>query len=196
MKKVKSAKAQQAVWQQQVKQIGEFKDTEMYFICQCARFKTHECEQITKKFKTVADLCQATQKELNAINSRLVDILAMLGCIPKPTQYIPCSTFEKLLDSIAKPALLTRTAWQKHYLDHAFQGQDYEKFFQKNENTVYIFNTDGLNFLTNPNSWSWQILCTMWGQEVMEQIVFRAYIPPNNPYPIEITIEAVRHSAL
>ena len=163
MKKVKSAKAQQAVWQQQVEQIGEFKDTEMYFICQCARFKTHECEQITKKFKTVADLCQATQKELNAINSRLVDILAMLGCIPKPEQDIKCDVSEQMLASLADPPLLTREDWQKYYLDQAFQGENYEHFFHKYGSDVYILKSEGLAFLTSLNSWSYKVIYELWG---------------------------------
>ena len=163
MKKVKSAKQQQAVWQQQVEQIGEFKDTEMYFICQCMRFKTFECDRIIKSFKTVSDLCQATKKDLNTINHRLVNVLALLGCIPKPEQDIQCDIFEQTLASLADPPLLTREDWQKYYLDQAF--------FHKHVNAVYIIKSEGLDFLNNLNSWSYETLYGLWGIVSAEKLI-------------------------
>ncbi len=167
-KATKSAKAQktiwqqQAIWQQQVEQVGDFSNTEMYFICQCMRFKTFECDRIIKSFKTVGELCQATKKALTAINPRLVDILAMLGCIPKPEQDIQCDVFEQTLASLADPPLLTREDWQKYYLDQAFQGENYEHFFHKHGNDVYIIKSEGLDFLNNLNSWSYDALYGLW----------------------------------
>jgi hypothetical protein len=171
MKKVKSAKQQQAVWQQQVEQIGEFKDTEMYFICQCMRFKTFECDRIIKSFKTVSDLCQATKKDLNTVNHRLVNVLALLGCIPKPEQDIQCDIFEQTLASLADPPLLTREDWQKYYLDQAFQGENYEHFFHKHGNAVYIIKSEGLDFLNNLNSWSYETLYGLWGIVSAEKLI-------------------------
>lgn len=168
-KATKSAKAQktiwqqQAIWQEKVEQIGEFKDTEMYFICQCARFKTHECEQITKKFKTAGDLCQATKKELDTVNRRLVDVLALLGCIPKPEQDIQCDVFEQMLASLADPPLLDKESWYRYYLDQAFQGEDYEHFFHKHGSDVYILKSEGLAFLSTLNSWSYKAIYELWG---------------------------------
>ena len=163
MKKVKSAKQQQAVWQEKVKQVGDFSNTEMYFICQCMRFKTFECDRIIKSFKTVSDLCQATKKDLNTVNRRLGDVLALLGCIPKPEQDIQCDVFEQTLASLADPPLLTRDDWQKYYLDQAFQGENYEHFFHKHGNAVYIIKSEGLDFLNNLNSWSYDALYGLWG---------------------------------
>lgn len=161
-KATKSAKAQQALWQEKVEQVGDFSNTEMYFICQCMRFKTFECDRIIKSFKTVGDLCQATKKELNVVNHRLVNVLALLGCIPKPEQDIQCDVFEQTLASLADPPLLTREDWQKYYLDQAFQGENYEHFFHKHGNDVYIIKSEGLAFLTNLNSWSYDALYGLW----------------------------------
>ena len=171
MKKVKSAKAQQAVWQEKVKQVGDFSNTEMYFICQCMRFKTFECDRIIKSFKTVSDLCQATKKDLNTVNHRLVNVLALLGCIPKPEQDIQCDAFEQMLASLADPPLLTREDWQKYYLDQAFQGENYEHFFHKHGNAVYIIKSEGLDFLNNLNSWSYETLYGLWGIVSAEKLI-------------------------
>lgn len=162
MKKVKSAKQQQTFWQQQVEQIGEFKDTEMYFICQCMRFKTFECDRIIKSFKTVSNLCQATKKDLNTVNHRLVNVLALLGCIPKPEQDMQCDVFKQMLASLADPPLLDKNSWYRYYLDQAFQGENYEHFFHKHGNAVYIIKSEGLDFLNNLNSWSYDALYGLW----------------------------------
>lgn len=162
MRKVKSAKQQQAVWQEKVKQVGDFSNTEMYFICQCMRFKTFECDRIIKSFKTVGELCQATKKDLNTVNHRLVNVLALLGCIPKPEQDIQCDVFEQMLASLADPPLLNKDSWYRYYLDQAFQGENYEHFFHKHGNDVYIIKSEGLAFLTNLNSWSYDALYGLW----------------------------------
>lgn len=168
-KATKSAKAQktiwqqQAIWQEKVKQVGDFSNTEMYFICQCMRFKTFECDRIIKSFKTVGDLCQATKQKLNTVNHRLGDVLALLGCIPKPEQDIQCDVFEQMLASLANPPLLKRRDWQKYYLDQAFQGENYEHFFHKHGNDVYIIKSEGLAFLSTLNSWSYKAIYELWG---------------------------------
>jgi hypothetical protein len=162
MKKVKSAKAQQTLWQEKVKQVGDFSNTEMYFICQCMRFKTFECDRIIKSFKTVGDLCQATKQKLNTVNHCLVNVLALLGCIPKPEQDIQCDVFEQMLASLADPPLLDKNSWYRYYLDQAFQGENYEHFFHKHGNDVYIIKSEGLDFLNNLNSWSYDALYGLW----------------------------------
>lgn len=167
-KATKSTKVQKTIWQQQeiwqekVEQVGDFSNTEMYFICQCMRFKTFECDRIIKSFKTVGDLYQAPKQKLNTVNRCLVDVLALLGCIPKPEQDIQCDVFEQMLASLANPPLLTREDWQKYYLDQAFQGENYEHFFHKHGSDVYILKSEGLAFLTSLNSWSYDALCGLW----------------------------------
>lgn len=170
-KSTKNTKAQQALWQEKVEQVGDFSNTEMYFICQCMRFKTFECDRIIKSFKTVSDLCQATKKDLNTVNHRLVDVLALLGCIPKPEQDMQCDVFEQTLASLADPPLLTREDWQKYYLDQAFQGENYEHFFHKHGNAVYIIKSEGLDFLNNLNSWSYDALYGLWGIVSAEKLI-------------------------
>lgn len=176
-KATKSAKAQktiwqqQAIWQEKVKQVGDFSNTEIYFICQCMRFKTFECDRIIKSFKTVGDLCQATKQKLNTVNHRLGDVLALLGCIPKPEQDIQCDVFEQMLTSLANPPLLKRRDWQKYYLDQAFQGENYEHFFHKHGNDVYIIKSEGLAFLSTLNSWSYKAIYELWGIVSAEKLI-------------------------
>ncbi len=176
-KATKSAKAQktiwqqQAIWQEKVKQVGDFSNTEIYFICQCMRFKTFECDRIIKSFKTVGDLCQATKQKLNTVNHRLGDVLALLGCIPKPEQDIQCDVFEQMLASLANPPLLKRRDWQKYYLDQAFQGENYEHFFHKHGNDVYIIKSEGLAFLSTLNSWSYKAIYELWGIVSAEKLI-------------------------
>lgn len=176
-KATKSAKPQKTIWQQQeiwqekVEQVGDFRYTEMYFICQCMRFKTFECDRIIKSFKTVGDLCQATKKDLNTVNHRLVDVLALLGCIPKPEQDIQCDVFEQMLASLANPPLIKRRDWQKYYLDQAFQGENYEHFFHKHGNDVYIIKSEGLAFLSTLNSWSYKAIYELWGIVSAEKLI-------------------------
>ena len=176
-KATKSAKAQktiwqqQAIWQEKVKQVGDFSNTEIYFICQCMRFKTFECDRIIKSFKTVGDLCQATKQKLITVNHRLGDVLALLGCIPKPEQDIQCDVFEQMLASLANPPLLKRRDWQKYYLDQAFQGENYEHFFHKHGNDVYIIKSEGLAFLSTLNSWSYKAIYELWGIVSAEKLI-------------------------
>ena len=162
-KATKNTEVQQTLWQQQVKQVGDFSNTEMYFICQCMRFKTFECDRIIKSFKTVGDLCQATKQKLNTVNHRLGDVLALLGCIPKPEQDIQCDVFEQMLASLADPPLLDKESWYRYYLDQAFQGEDYEHFFHKHGSDVYILKSEGLAFLSTLNSWSYKAIYELWG---------------------------------
>lgn len=164
MKKILTPGDQLLIWKAQVQSIGEFINTPMTFVVNCARL-SEDCNEILRKFKTVAQLCQATVKELNKTNKKLVELLALMGCMPKPSQALSNHELAQMLVQLADQPLISEQAWYEYYLNQSLNGS-YSEHFHKTNDIVYIYTKAGLISLLNINSLGYQALCSLWGGAV------------------------------
>lgn len=166
-------KDQNLKWQHQIDNLGKFQGTQMYFICNCARFTIEERNRILKSFNTVGDLCHSTVEQLSRVNSRLLEVLTLMGCIPKPTKRLSHKAFNQMLCDLNPQPLITKKLWYEHYLRQSFAGHCYEEFLQKSANRIYILSESGLKFLVKLNSWDYQVLYGLWGNVSAKQVISR-----------------------